>query len=579
MKTIIKTIKGLLIGLLIIPLLSIFINVHSTTYIDDNVLIEGVSVRGTDVYTSTSSSTNGIRFVAGFDGFISPSGYEISKYGIIICHGEVLDLGEFLIGATIDSHSVLMYEASELIDTISGDKLFATIINIPASHRNDIISARAFVKVVNSLDLSDERIYYGTNYKSTSLVDATRKVYNILPDDSPLLLSPDGVLENFTHMLALKNKIKVTKANGTTLYINDIGSGSSYTIEAGDELDLIRGEYSRNFRISVNNVKIYGANKDVSITSINDGVRNSCAGETVLTGTIETRNGVSGFELNGVKIDSPYGLILYDSQTNLKYKYNYVSFSSQVAIYDDTKSLLESEVVHSNIEISHNYFDQVTNSLSSDIALLYKINGILIDSNTFSNSSLEFNETDYAVLIGAPASSSLVTITGNRMMHHGANYIVSIGYSLTEKVSYSVDIENNDFSCNDNLNATTYLNGNGLGIFKLGTSSSVIVKNNSNINTSKYYNAVIISTSTTAAKDYSISTVDFRGNTFICNTTLSKPAGRSTSVLSDVIRLGVGASSVDNFTSSGNTFSLDQTSALYSESTGDTLISSLDLAC
>ena len=238
-------------------------------------IFSAVTVKATDtgVVTITNSASvrtqdpAGLKFEATISGNFEGSEFE---------YGFVLTKGTFTKQEVID----LANEKKVEVDCGEPDgegKYNVTITNIPEEGYTGNVTALAYVKVDGVNRYSDITV-------TRNIAEVARAAYN------GSTTYDEGV--NLVKTIANASRIKVTHSNSSVNYYDEF---SSFSFTAGDTIELIKGTYSENFTIGVNNVTINGVNSGIHY----DGVRSS--NESIITGNIAISKNTTHLTLDGLK--------------------------------------------------------------------------------------------------------------------------------------------------------------------------------------------------------------------------------------------------------------------------------------
>ena len=374
----------------------------------------------------------------------------------------------------------------------------------------------------------DGSSYTYTNAVTKNLADVARAEYNANATPADLVTT-----------VAEAAKVKITKSDSSVNYYGTLASASAAFAD-GDTVELVKGTYDDELTITVGSLTIYGANKDKEFTSAMDGTRTDGVEETILTNAITVQNGVSGFEINGVEFTGAKAMILKDSQSVINFEYNYCNYTGDNAIVDAKTSGDYKDIAHTSINISNNFFSGKNSSSLRDIYFQgYVANSITINNNKFKDTLSSGQANAYAIKLNYFENDTVVHICNNTFYKYCCNWVIDLGFSHSDgKNGGFFIIENNTFS----ESTSVALKRNGIRLSKLSDSATVIITHNRRLVFYPYYNAMLISSTSSANGNSGAPTVCLAFNLGYKKTLGSIPSGRDELTGDDLsnVRIGLG---------------------------------------
>ncbi|MBO4668295.1 MAG: hypothetical protein J5666_09280, partial [Bacilli bacterium] len=372
----------------------------------------------------------------------------------------------------------------------------------------------------------DGSAYEYTNAVTKNLADVARAEYNANATPADLVTT-----------VAEAAKVKVTHDGGSVNYFGTLALASAAFAD-GDTVELVKGTYDDALTVSVNDLKLLGAAKDVAVTT--SGNRNDSREETILTSAITVNDGVDGVEINGLKFTGSSLVNLKDDNSNIVFKYNNCVYSGNTG-FTDSQTKGYANITHANIQIVNNYFKTTNASYSRDVYLQGFLDGMELCNNYFGSTATTLNDNGYTIKCNRLSNGSIINVKDNLFRNYNANYVIDFGYSANEGAL--VNIENNEMSSA----YTKCLVGNGIRVANLKSNSIVSIIYNTKFRTSPYFNAIMLSCGTAANDTTSARpNIDIRFNKFYVEECAvadeTKPASRDT-VSSRYTRIGLGVPS------------------------------------
>ena len=478
MRVIRKIFITLFLMLAFLPLLTIKKATKATLVTTDKLTLAGASAKTT--------GNSGIRFVGVIDNSFDLA--TASKVGIIVGLGDVA-VEDLFVGATPNGKALGQYEANPgdidmfdyNADSIDDKCVLLTIYNIPSESYGQKMTARMYAKLL------DESYVYSESVETRSLSTVCSLAYN----GSDTYISSDNLVKDVAESL----KVKLDHNGGTrSYYYDDFTTEFNDALAANDTVTLKSGTYNEQLTMNKSGLKVYGPNKDKAIN--NDGTRTGGVSEAILTKRISLS--ANNLVLNGIKLagtDTYAGL--YNERSNVRVLYNVFEISTNNdGIIKSTGTSLDTRNLR-EIVISNNYFNTTcSGDYCVDINLLGIANNVTISNNYFKDSKTIMHYLDKSICIKKIGAGKYIDISNNTFDKMGASYIIDLngGHSTSNRTSGYINIQSNDFVAD----GTSYLNGNAIRALYLGTGTIVNIVDNRNIRTNSYYNAILLSTNTSA---------------------------------------------------------------------------------
>ena len=394
-----------------------------------------------------------------------------------------------------------------------------TVINIDDANYDKEISVIAYAKVNDEFVFSDVSV-------TRNIADVARSVYNTSTD-----------VEDYISSIAEAMKIKVTNGSNVTYYnaISDI------TLQDGDTLDLVKGNYTDQITINKNNITVKGKYSGILGTS-SSRIEEL---ETNLKETIVIEDNVSNVEINGLTFSGKNVLELHGNQDKVTLKYSRLLYTGNYGVKDVYEGY--ESAIHSNIELLKCYSKGGSSKYTRDIYLQGFVNNINIESNTFDSKllSLDAEGNDNAIRLNRISDNSYVNIKTNTFKHKAADYLVYIGSGhSSNSISAIINIEDNAGLGSDS--GKGFL-ANGFKIVYIGSNSIINFIHNEKMRFSRYYNTILFSQNTgtgsadVSSEDTTNPIINLKYNKLYgaSSSEITNP-GRTTNLSTNYIEIGLG---------------------------------------
>ena len=326
-------------------------------------------------------------------------------------------------------------------------------------------------------------VYDGSSYTYTNAV--TRNLADIARADYNTHETPATLVTT----VAEAAKVKVTHSDSSVDYYGSLAAASAAFAD-GDTVDLVKGTYDDALTIGVNDFKIRGAHSGKLVQA--DGTRSNGFDETILSNTVVLSDAVENVTIDGLKFTGESMISMAGSNSHITLKYCNSAYTGHYGINQS-----DAEKTLTDLVLLKNHFYSTNAEYSVDVNLLGTTDGISVTQNRFKNdltslSEVEIESTkyfyDYAIKLTKPKGYSSIDIKDNNFEHQGSYYVLAVGEGLTAVRAYTANIINNSFSLDD-----TVLKGNCMCFLYKGNTGSINIVHNTNINTSTYFNAIVIS--------------------------------------------------------------------------------------
>ena len=256
-----KIVLGLFILLASFTLL--FLGVK-TNALSAPTMVTGASIRAT-------GERQGLKFSASVDSLDG-----VTEHGFYVALGTHTQ-SDMATAINADANSVGGKKLKKVEVAGSDTTFHAVIYNIPEASYGQVITAIAYVSDGSTKTLSSEVM-------TRNIADIARGLYNTT--------STYDEDNNQVYTVANASRIKVIHSDSS---INYYGSFASFSLAAGDTIELAKGTYSENVTISVNNVTVNGINSGVHY----DEARN--LNESVMSGNITIAANTTNCTIDGLK--------------------------------------------------------------------------------------------------------------------------------------------------------------------------------------------------------------------------------------------------------------------------------------
>lgn len=515
---------------------------------DSVAMLEGASIR--------AAGEQGLRYTAQLS-----SSYKGSEHGFYIIYGKatVADL----ITAKHNNTNLINDKEyyKKTINSYKKDLTFSVVlIGIPDIGYDDNITVLAFIN-------QGTKEVYSNNETTRSVTDVARGIYDSKP------LAYEGQLKEFVDSIVSTRKIKITHSNNNVNYYKDFND-SNFNLNSGDTIELTRGTFSAPLVIDKNDIAVYGLNKDIKVSSTGGRLSSKYLNESIYkaTGGITIEKGVKNVHINGLSFESNRAIIFKGKNSNVLIEHNLIKVNGNFGICDVALDTYKTDDALKNINIVGNFFTSSAQVYFRDINFTGFVKSVNIYNNHFDNHRDQLNINDYAIRLLRYTEGAQVDIYNNNFRKYGASYVIDVGYSngTSDVKDYNhdinINIENNSFSSS----YTKVLAANAIRVLYLGDNSTVTIINNTNIRTSPYFNAIMLSGGYRANYDEKIDNVkvEILYNRFYAAAfdEITKPEGRNT-VETRYTRIGLGLPVYSDITIDKNYYGSSTSRTAYTNNT------------
>lgn len=225
-------------------------------------MIDGASVR-------TTGEHQGIKFSAHSDSLGD-------KHGFFVALGT--HTKDAIATAVAESETTVGGKKLRNVEVEGEDEDFHLVVyNIPSEKYGQLITALAYVK-------EGDTFKFATASVTRNIADVARDEYN--NNETP---------EDLVSTVAEASKVKVTHSNSTVNYYGTLAAAITATFAEGDTVDLVRGTYSDNLTVSVNNFTLKG---NIEYNLKHNDTYSSSFRDTILDGVVTTA--ADEFDLSNV---------------------------------------------------------------------------------------------------------------------------------------------------------------------------------------------------------------------------------------------------------------------------------------
>ncbi len=513
-----------------------------TTMFGLNVYADNVSVSLYEGASIRLAGEQGLKFTAKISG-----NYDNHEHGFYVIFGKATV--NDLITAKTNNNDVINgknYKKATLGDVNQNNEFSVVLINIPEIGYEDDITVLAYV-VRGAAEVFSEAP------ATKSVAEVALNIYNAKPAEYT------GGFKTAIDAIALPRKVKVIHSNGTISYYGDFND-TGFALEKSDEIHLSRGTFNDALLIDKDNVSVYGINKDVKVNNSGNRV-GAKYDESIYKGSggIEIALGVKNINIDGLTLASNRAVIFSGKNSNVNISNNLIKVTGNWGIRDATYDEYNATNAVSNINIVDNFFSSSAQVYFRDVCFYGFVKSLNIYGNYFNNHREEIHANDFAIRLLRYAKGAQVDIYNNTFRKYGATYVIDVGYSMgaSNKKEFNNDI---NINIEDNSFSSSYLKplaGNAIRVMYIGDNSTITIINNTNIRTSTYYNAVMLTGGSYASYSERVENVkvEILYNKFYAATLdeVPKPADRN-EVTTRYTRIGIGLPVYTDITIDGNRY-------------------------